>query len=476
MPAALAQERTVGMRDFRSFDQGRRIGRSTLDSGPLESGDRFSASALAPARLECSLTARCERQTSSNAPQPGLLRLNPGLSCVVDPYPMVRVWCVTDACESPAWEEKRLAALRAYRVLDTPREDDFDEVVQLAAQICRTPVAAISLVEDRRQWFKAEVGLGIRETPIDVSVCATTVLTPGLTVVPDMSLDPRFAANPLIASFPYLRFYAGARLETPDGLPLGSLCVLDRNPRAGLSREQASALMVFARQVTSQLELRRAVTERDEALSIVRQSEARQHLLVRELHHRTRNNLAVLQALFGVTARASGSVDELYRAFSDRIASLARTQALLSDDYWQTVRLDDLLAHEFEWHLSHDTGRVVLDGPELDLAADLAVPLGMALHELRSNAERHGALSSAGGRVKVQWGLVRQDGKRLLHLVWSEHGSHRAKPPFRAGVGTKIQKMLEAQCGAEVNTEHRPEGFWISVTAPLVEARLVPEY
>src|SRR4029079_15844208 len=118
----------------------------------------------------------------------------------------------------------------------------------------------------------------------------------------------------------------------------------------------------LARQVTSQLELRRAVAERDEALSIVRQAETRQHLLVRELHHRTRNNLSVLQALFGVSARASGSVDELYRSFSDRIASLARTQALLSDDYWQTARLHDVLTHEFEWHIRSSSGRVVLDG------------------------------------------------------------------------------------------------------------------
>lgn len=376
-----------------------------------------------------------------------------------------------------AWdEEKRLAALRAYQILDTPREDNFDEIVHLAAQICRAPMAAISLVEDRRQWFKAEVGLGIRETPINASVCATTVITPGLSVVPDMSVDPRFAANPLIANYPHLRFYAGARLETADGLPLGSLCVLDRTPREGLSSEQASALMTLARQVTNQFELRQAVAERNEALSILRQTEARQLLLVRELHHRTRNNLAVLQALFGASARASRSVNDLYHSFSDRIASLARTQSLLSDDYWQTAGLHDILSHEFEWHISISNGRVTLNGPELDLAADLAIPLGMVLHELRSNSERHGALSSTSGKVEVKWDLVRRDGKRLLHLVWSEHNRVGVKPPSRAGVGTKIQRMLEVQCGAEVTVDYLPEGLTVTVTAPLIEARLVPAY
>ena len=128
----------------------------------------------------------------------------------------------------PGWEESdRLAALRSYRVLDTPPEPQFDDLVQVAARVCQTPIAIVNLIEERRQWFKAEIGLGVREMPLDVSICSTAILQPGLFVVPDLTKDPRFNCNPLVTGEPRLRFYAGALLESPNGLPLGTLCVLD---------------------------------------------------------------------------------------------------------------------------------------------------------------------------------------------------------------------------------------------------------
>src|SRR3712207_4182799 len=100
---------------------------------------------------------------------------------------------------APAWdEEERLAALRRYRILDTPPEPDFDDLVRLAAQVCQTPVALISLIDEQRQWFKAELGLGRRATPLVESICATAILQPGVFVVPDAAQDPRFDGNPLV--------------------------------------------------------------------------------------------------------------------------------------------------------------------------------------------------------------------------------------------------------------------------------------
>ncbi len=372
-------------------------------------------------------------------------------------------------------EEQRLAALRAYAILDTPPEPDFDDIARLAAQICGTPVAAISLVEDRRQWFKAEVGLGLRETPIEVSFCAKATLRPGLTVIPDAATDPRFSANPLVAGYPRLRFYAGARLDTPDGLPLGSLCVLDYVPR-DLTPEQRAALSTLSRQVVAQLELRLAIADRDEALAVSRRAEARQALLVRELHHRTRNQLAVVQSLLGATARASRTIGDFYTAFSGRITSMARTQALLTEDYWQTAPVRALLANEFERHVGDGSDHVVLTGPELHLAADLAVPLSMALHELASNAFRHGALSRPHGRLEVSWEERLEGGKRALFLDWREQGAAPVRNHGRTGVGSQVQRMLELQCNARVEIAYAPDGLRLSVTAPLVEQRLVPPY
>ncbi|SDB34254.1 PAS domain-containing protein [Belnapia rosea] len=167
--------------------------------------------------------------------------------------------------QGPAWSEaQRLSALESYGVLDTPPERAFDEVVELAAQLCAAPIAVVNLISERRQFFKAEIGLGVRETPLDVSICAHAILQPDLFVVTDTTQDPRFAANPMVTGAPHLRFYAGSLLKTEEGLPLGTLCVLDHKPRPeGLTEQQAFALHVLARQVMAQLELRRALAERE---------------------------------------------------------------------------------------------------------------------------------------------------------------------------------------------------------------------
>jgi len=128
-------------------------------------------------------------------------------------------------------EDQRLLALHRYQILDTPEDPAFDDIVEVASLICEAPVAVINFIDRNRQWFKSEKGLGIRETPLDVSICAHAILQPGLFVVPDTTLDPRFSNNPLVTDHPYLRFYAGALLVSSDGYPLGTLCVLDYTPR-----------------------------------------------------------------------------------------------------------------------------------------------------------------------------------------------------------------------------------------------------
>jgi PAS domain S-box-containing protein len=166
---------------------------------------------------------------------------------------------------APAWTEAdRLNALARYEILDTPREPEFDDVVRLAANVLDAPIAVVNLIAEGRQWFKAELGIGANELPLDVSICAHAMLQPGIFVVPDTTSDARFACNPLVTGEPGLRFYAGALLVTPEGLPLGTLCVLDTKPRpGGITDHQRLALEVLARQVMTQLELRRAVAQRD---------------------------------------------------------------------------------------------------------------------------------------------------------------------------------------------------------------------
>lgn len=157
--------------------------------------------------------------------------------------------------------EDRLATLARYRLLDSGRERQFDDLVQAAAQQTNTPISTISLVDTRRQWFKARIGLDMDEGPIEESFCARVIEQDGLMVVPDARVDERFHDYPNVTGGIRIRFYAGAPLKMRNGSRIGTICVIDVEPREGLDDEERIALEDLARRTVAAFELRRDLHE-----------------------------------------------------------------------------------------------------------------------------------------------------------------------------------------------------------------------
>ena len=287
-------------------------------------------------------------------------------------------------------ETERLAALRRYDILDTPDEQAYDDITRIAAQICQAPVAVINFIDAGRQWFKSAVGIGVRQTPLDNSICAHAILENNILVVPDTSQDCRFADNPVVTGNPHFRFYAGALLQSPHGYPLGTLCVLDYKTRE-LSRDQEEALLALSRQVMANLELRVRTNE-------VAALNERLHQAVYESSHRLKNHLQILAATVDMATMGSRGLipaQEVER-LGTQIRALSVIHDILTADTKVRIDsstvssselLDGLLTILQETADSHDLKFEIADIP---LPLPMVTSLALGVNELVSNAIKHG--------------------------------------------------------------------------------------
>lgn len=154
-------------------------------------------------------------------------------------------------------EAERLDALESYGIVDTDFEETYDRLTRLAAAMFACPISALSLVDRERQWFKSMQGLPVRETPRDIAFCSHAIAQRGVFVVPDARLDPRFESNPLVVSAPFIRFYAGVPLRSPEGQALGTICIIDGKPRPEFSAAECTLLEDFAGVIMYLLNARR---------------------------------------------------------------------------------------------------------------------------------------------------------------------------------------------------------------------------
>lgn len=239
------------------------------------------------------------------------------------------------AAEKPANESERIKALRAYAILDTPADKHFDDLVVVASYICETPIAMVSLVDTDRQWFKAKVGLEVEQTSRDVAFCGHAILEDTILEVPDATADPRFAENALVTGDPGIRFYAGVPLITSDNFALGTLCVVDRQPRE-LNDAQREALAALARQVVAMIESHRAYVQ-------VRELARQKEEFLRVASHDLKNPLQAIQGaseLLALFTEREHSSPEM-REFIEMIQNRAEVMQRIIEDFVDCQALED---------------------------------------------------------------------------------------------------------------------------------------
>ena len=285
-------------------------------------------------------------------------------------------------------ETARLQALDSYRLLDTPRESDFDEIAEAAAELCDAPIGVVNLIGDGRQFFKAEVGLGVRETPLENSFCRHALLQEDFLYVRDATQDPRFAGNPLITGDPGLRFYAGALLKTAEGHPIGTVCVLDTKPHE-LSDRQRKGLLRLARQTMAQMELRRSLRE-----------QAEQRLLhERILDSATDYAIVATDAEGNVTRWNAGAENVLGWSEAEMLGRpvavffTPEDRTGLRPETERALALADGSAPDERWHMRKDGSRFWASGELTPLRSDEGQVIGF-LKILRDRTDQREASAS----------------------------------------------------------------------------------
>lgn len=380
----------------------------------------------------------------------------------------------------PANEEQRLEAVRRYRILDTPEDGAFDRVTALAARIFDVPIAIVSIVDEDRIWFKSHHGLEIPEIGRDPGLCASCILQDDPWVVTDARDDPRTLANPLVAGELGLQFYAGAPLTTRDGFNLGTICVIDKEPRQ-VSEEDLATLRDLSQIVVDELELRLAALREDERLSQARTD------FVTVASHELRTPVTAVHGAARSLRRTDLS-DEQRTALlgvidteAERLAHLIEDILLASslDRGAVAVRLEQvdpviLVENVVAARLSHaaEVREIVVDAPPRGTLRVDTDPqkVQQILASLLDNALKY---SASAERVEV--GVTERDGtvrfavsdrgigipvedESRIFEKFSRLDPEQTRGGGGSGLGLFIAQQLAERLGAHLGLERRPVG------------------
>ncbi len=342
----------------------------------------------------------------------------------------------------PSNETARMSAVKRYDILDTPPDGAFDRVTAIAARRFDVPISIISIVDHDRIWFKSHHGLGVKQIGRDPGLCASAILADMPHILANAATDPRSLANPLVAGDFGLRFYAGVPLRTHDGFNLGTLCVIDKEPRP-IDQRQIDDLRDLASVVMDQMELRLSA----------RQAIGQAQLMAKEIDHRVTNSLQFISGLLMMQGRTANSetANGLQMA-ANRVAAVAQVHR-----NFYTDEAEETSCITFLRRLCADLSGILgtpieVRGDEGKVPTTRIQPIGLMLNELVTNAAKHGA-----GRINVEYNIV--DGIHELS-VCDEGGGlpNDFNQDVTAGLGMKVVTTLARQLGGQMTAQANPAG------------------
>jgi len=303
----------------------------------------------------------------------------------------------------PKNESERLNELYDSGLLDTDKESDFDNLTNLASSIFGAPISIITLVDENRQWFKSCFGLPeeIKDTPREISFCGHAINNPSeVLVIPDARLDNVFSDNPLVSGDPNIVFYAGAPLISKNGYPLGTLCIIDFQPR-NLKQQEVETLKILSSQVSKLIDLR--LTNED-----LRKNLKEKNVLLKEIHHRVKNNLQLVSSLLNLQANKINNegFSNAIKSSQDRI----RSMAIVHEKLYQSKSLSEVNIKSYFDALIEEKSKVTsnkdinfsLEIPNVAFTIDKVIPIGLLINEMITNSYKHAFNSSNDNTIKIQ--------------------------------------------------------------------------
>ncbi|MFS0771142.1 PAS domain S-box protein [Sphingomonas sp. 1P08PE] len=392
---------------------------------------------------------------------------------------------------SDARDADRLAALYRHDILDTPADRKFDRIVALVQNVCRVPIALVSLIDADRQWFKAKGGVDVDQTALDTSVCALAIRQRDVFQIDDLAADPRTAAMSLVTGDPHLRFYAGAPLVTRDGQALGSLCAIDVAPRpGGLDTAQIDALSLLAEQIIELIENQQAIESRTQALALdqaerrVREGEERYHAIVDSAID---NAIIAMDADGIVTSWSAGAERifgwteaEMCGKRANRFFTPEDCAAGIPDREFATAKREGRASDE-RWHLRKDGSRFYAHGAMTPLKGADRPGFVKAVRDITAEHETKAALEEARRSAEMMTAAARlgtfdydvganslswDDGCRALFglppgacVTYQEAFLRGVHPDDRAAADAAVVAALDPTGDGRFETEYRTIGI-----------------